>query len=492
MFFELKVKNLKFDKNIVIAKINKRIDACIQEKRYEEALSLIELVANIFYQHNQFFYDEKLENDLKLISDKIMEKKSFNNSKKDVVFYDGFGLDTRGLALIYVRALSKFYNVTYVTYQSSLDKIPSIVSAIREGGGSVRVINQKSNIDKIKELDRIIIKVRPSSLFMYTVPSDVIIPIVMYAYKGLVESFQINLTDHAFWLGAQACDYCIEFRDYGAFISNSFRNIPKSKILCLPYYPVIDYNKSFDGYPFKIDPSKQKVVFSGGSLYKTKGGNGLYYKIVRHILTNHKNVIFWYAGFGDKTEIDKIIKDFPDRAFITEERKDLYQVLENCTLYLSTYPVCGGLMFQYAALAKKLPLTLKFGDLSNDFLINQDALGIEYNNYDDLINELDELLNNPDLLFKRSATIDKNVISPEVFERQLKKMLEEKETEFHLNYSSVKVEDLFSEYAHNFSDKKMIDIIYGTKKMIVFKLFPTIFFWGKVERIKNKIALLFN
>ena len=50
-------------------------------------------------------------------------------------------------------------------------------------------------------------------------------------------------------------------------------------------------------------------------------------------------------------EMKKIIKKYPNRAYLTPERSDLYQVLKHSVFYLSTYPLCGGLMYQYAAKA---------------------------------------------------------------------------------------------------------------------------------------------
>ena len=44
--------------------------------------------------------------------------------------------------------------------------------------------------------------------------------------------------------------------------------------------------------------------------------------------------------------------------------------LEKSYFYLSTYPICGGLMFQYAASAGKVPVTLKYDeDLTKGFLL---------------------------------------------------------------------------------------------------------------------------
>lgn len=65
------------------------------------------------------------------------------------------------------------------------------------------------------------------------------------------------MTDHAFWLGRFAFDYCIEFRVYGYNISIQKRKIEKEKILMLPYYPVIRKEK-YQGLPF---PDSTRFIF---------------------------------------------------------------------------------------------------------------------------------------------------------------------------------------------------------------------------------------
>ena len=109
----------------------------------------------------------------------------------------------------------------------------------------------------------------------------------------------------------------------------------------IPFYPIIQYEKEFQGFPFEVKAG-QKVIFSGGGLYKTIGGGNKYYQMVDRILEEYEDAIFWYAGIGDDSEMKKIISKYPDRAYLTAERTDLYQVIEHCHFYLSTYPMWGG------------------------------------------------------------------------------------------------------------------------------------------------------
>ena len=55
--------------------------------------------------------------------------------------------------------------------------------------------------------------------------------------------------------------------------------------------------------------------------------------------------------------------------------------MEKCTLYLNTYPMFGGLMMRYAAMAGKIPITLKHGKDADGILIDQSKRKIEYASY---------------------------------------------------------------------------------------------------------------
>lgn len=103
---------------------------------------------------------------------------------------------------------------------------------------------------------------------------------------------------------------------------------------------IVDRCDTHEKLPF--DVTKARYIFSGGALYKTLGEEqNTYYKIVDHILQYNKDIKFLYAGFGDDSEMVKILEKYPDRAYLVGERKDYYYLIENCTLYLNTYPMFG-------------------------------------------------------------------------------------------------------------------------------------------------------
>lgn len=406
------------------------INKAIKAGRYEDALRLISICARILYQTNIYYVDDDLEFAIDKIANALKLRRYKSNldyrAKEDnLLFFDGFGLNDRGLAQIYLKALCKIKKVIYVTYEDRKDAIPDIRNILSDFNCEQRYINRKKGvvIDQISQLNDFIEEFKPRAMFFYSVPEDVIAVPLMFAYDGVITRYQINLTDHAFWLGANCIDKCIEFRNYGAQISHEYRKIDAEKIDIIPFYPIINREKKFLGFPFEKE-SNQKVIFSGGNLYKTLGDDNQYYRMVEHLLNIYVNAVFWYAGSGDDTEIRKILEKYPQRAFWTSERADLLQILENCDIYLSTYPLCGGLMFQYAAIAGCVPVTLKSRFVSSGFLLDQEKIGIEFDDVELLYAEVNRIFNDKKYSEERSELMKKSVMDSETFDKAICQLMQ--------------------------------------------------------------------
>ena len=471
-----------------VEKLKIEVKKAIINKCWDDALTCINAISDILYNYNQYYYDKNLENDLKVVATEYLGESNINDTNEDVVlFYDGFGFDIRGLAQIYLLALSKHKKIIYITYDKQKDCIPTLRDLVDGSGGKCYYLTEKiptKNIDFVKS---IIDKHKPQNIFMYTSPSDVIITSILYHYKNKITSYQINLTDHAFWLGSHCFHYCLEFRDYGAYISNKYRNIPQEKLIMLPFYPIININTKFQGFPCSVDVYNKKVIFSGGSLYKTFGGEGKYYLIVDYILSKYSEVIFWYAGCGDSRELDILVKKYPNRVYFTDERSDLYQVLKNCYFYLSTYPLAGGLMLQYAAVAGKLPLTLRFDSCIDGMLINQNELGIVFDSIEEIKLKIDKIMKDENYLHNLEESIKKSVITPETFEENLIKLIETHKTDFKINFLPVDTTKFLHEYMVNMDYNKFCNIVANHRQFLIFKILPKYFISGIFFKIKNRL-----
>lgn len=430
------------------------IENCIKKKRFNKAFAALSVCSNLQYQWNQVYTDPVLERYAVQLAN-ITHNGScewISPLQTKIIFYDGFGLDTRGLALIYLRAFVFLkYDVVYITTNDT--KQPEIEKAIK-GSSVVReyISSGWNNIKCLYELQCIVNKHRPNKAFFYSLPSDSVGVTFFIQMRNRVKRYQVNLTDHAFWLGVSAIDYCIEFRDYGAGISFHRRGIGKDNLILLPFYPNINMNMSFGGFNF--DTTDKKIIFSGGALYKTIDKDLTYYKMVRILLINNRDLIFVYAGNGDDYYLGQLIVDFPSRVYHIKERRDLYQVMQNITLYLSTYPVTGGLMTQYAAAAGRIPVTLKFDSISDGFLINQQSRCIEYNSVGELTEDVTRLLSDKAYLRSREAKLEGSISCEEEFTEQLRKLIQSDKTDYRFATEMPDTNRLIKTYRENFDFAK--------------------------------------
>jgi hypothetical protein len=403
-----------------------------------------------------------------------------------VLFYDGFGLGSRGLLTIYLQALCSFRKVTLVTRRDWMPGLKDAITLVESKGGQVCLLEGKKKTEDIRRLQEIICSSGARHLFMYANADDVVVTTAFLGAPKDRVRYQINLTDHAFWLGSRSADKYIEFRDYGGAISAAYRDIPKEKLVKLPFYPRLDQYKPFAGYPGEFDPEKQQLVFSGGALYKTLSADNAYYRLVEQMLQNHPNVVFWYAGSGDSTQLELLMKAFPDRVWHTPERQDLFGILERCLFYLSTYPVCGGLMFQYAAAAGKVPVTLRHDDISDGFLLDQKNLGIEFDSIEQTLQEIRKLVEQPDYRREKEEKLSQSVLDPDTFAQRLQLLLETGDTGLSLDDTLPDVQKLQNMYAKNYTKRQLRQDLVRRGNGYLFVRFPVDYTLGLAGKLRQK------
>ncbi len=462
-----------------IEKTKRGIESEEQKKSWNHVLALISTAADVLYGSNIYYYDDELENALNRAASNLIQTGNYRGNADVVLFYDGFGLNNRGLIQIYLKALCKVKHVLYVTLKKQKDHLPDVLEILNENRAAVYFLDGRSYTDDIERLHQIVWENRPDHFFFYATPQDVVGSVVLNAYEGKMKRYQVNLTDHAFWLGAKPIDYCIEFRDYGACVSNEYRNIPKEKVVKIPYYPIVK-EIPFQGYPFSVQEG-QKVVFSGGSIYKTNGGGGTYYRIVEHLLSNYPEVIFWYAGEagagGDRSHLEKLIEKYPNRVYWTKERTDLFQVMRHCYFYLSTYPLNGGLMTQYAARAAKVPLSLRLDDNPVGILQNENDLNVYFRDTESLLKEMDRILSDPEYTKEKGLAVSNALISADEFEGRIERLV---------NGGAGKDADINFEHIDTEKFTKIQTVHYTEE--ILFKYFPQKFIVGGYRKMRRKLT----
>lgn len=464
--------------NRYLRKLIQIAEKTLKKKKYNCAMSALSAYCDIQYMINQN-YSDKMAEDLLLhiAAEMVVVSEDYNGKKDTVLFYDGFGLDLRGWAASFAKALSNLgYDLVYVAPFHSKGRIPHIVREIESGKGKIEYIDiGNSYVEHVKALNAVFNKYKPGTAFFYTNPYDVPGAAVFDAYKGKVKRIQVDLTDHAFWIGVNAADYCLESRDMGISNAVYHRGFSNKDIILFDCCPYINRDIDPCALPFDID--HEKYIFSGGALYKTLGDPNLYfYKIIDYILQNHKDMKFLFAGSGDETEITKIIQKYPERMFHIRERSDFIRLIENSVFFLNTYPMFGGLMMRYSAMVGKVPLTLRHNSDHEGILKNQDELGIEFDTYNDLVAEADRLINNNVYRSRLEERLKQAVVTEEEFAGNLKTIIE-RDSESHFEkIEKIDTAVFQAEYVNRLQPQEtVINAIAKRRNHNLFRYFPAMF-----------------
>lgn len=455
----------------------------------ERALNTVTTCALTLYSANLCYMDPELEECLEDIAAGLPRPQARGECREDsVLFYDGFGLGSRGLLRIYLEALCEKKTVTLVTRQAWLPGLSAVTALVEQSGGKVCPLAGKRKLDDILALQNIISDSGARHLFMYANADDVVVTTAFHNAPAGCVRYQVDLTDHAFWLGSRCLDKCIEFRDYGAAIAREYRQIPAEKLVKLPFYPQVDEKQEFLGYPFDFNPEKQKLVFSGGALYKTQGADNLFYRMVETMLQTHPDVVFWHAGDGDSTQLDILAEKFPRRVWHTTERPDLFALLKKCVFYLSTYPICGGLMFQYAAAAGKIPVTLKHDSITDGFLVGQQTLGIEFDTLDSVCAEISRLLTDESYRRQKETALSRAVLTPREFARHLEQLLDTGDTGFSIENALPDTRRLRQVYLENYTRKMLRRDLVRKGNAFLLPFFPVDYVLGFAQKAWAKLT----
>ena len=442
----------------------------LQNGYIEKVMSDLSYLTMQIYNTSQIFTDDIMEDYLSEILQYFpcISYTTQNHVRPRVVFYDGFGFDTRGLSLIYLRALSKMdVDILFITVEKALGNIPMIEEVLRKCSGEIQYLSNESNesqIENYHDICRVLSGFCPDIGFLCTTPWDVCAILAFMQMKGKTKRYQINLTDHAFWLGTQAFDYCLEFRDFGANVSRIYRNIPSEKLLKQPYYPFVDQKIPFAGFPFEKSED-DFIIFSGGSLYKTIDREKSYYRIVDFCLQNFSHTKFWCAGTVNTERHAKSLieleRKYRGRVFVSGERSDLFQILRHVDMYLNTCPQIGGLMTQYSVLAGRPPFTLcclpKSACAESVLLPHAEDLRIEFMDMRELLAEIEHYISSPIYRSEREAHMNtqKLIISEREFTENLRKVIQEDQSDYDISWSYVDMSAQKALYAYIWAE--MVD-----------------------------------
>ncbi len=474
-----------------IARLKKIAKRYLNKRKYNDCLQVLHAISYYLYEYNQTYIDEDVELMLLEVSKAldIKQGRTYESIPNKVLVFDGFAFETRGVIKMYLNALVKGgFEIVYLYDKNRSADIPEILKYCNENNIKTITYNERAKfVDAAKEIGEAFLREKPAKALFYTYPYDVAVYVAFASFKGLTERFLIDLTDHAFWIGKYCNDFFCGSREMSAYNQFYQRHIPKEQLIKLGVNLIVEKCDSHDPLPF--DETKARYIFSGGALYKTLGDpNNYYYKIVDHILENHKDVVFLYAGYGDDSEMKVILKKYPERAFYINERKDYYYLIQNCVFYLNTYPMFGGMMMKYSALAGKLPITLKHSSDSDGLLLHQKELGIEYDSYDDLIKDVDHLLDDEKYLKQRESKLQGSVITEERFVSNLKNALLNHKTDYEHSYEQLDTEKFRKEYLERHNHRRLSSELLSRHYHSCFiKIFPIKYICHNSLKLMKKV-----
>ena len=223
---------------------------CLESHDIEKSLKFIDVAANLQYHYNSIYKDDRLNDLLRVISESILNNCSIKCDEHCVLFYDFASLDNRGLTQQYIHALlqNPRRKLLYVTEKDlSLPSSSDIKSMLDAGNVSIYELVGDNYSKNVHDFYSIVINNKPSCIFMHIAPWSVVPLTTLYAIKG-IRIYNINITDHAFWLGNDLLTKSIEFRTYGIKLSLTEREISKNQICFLPFYPWVR-RTVFKGFP---------------------------------------------------------------------------------------------------------------------------------------------------------------------------------------------------------------------------------------------------
>ena len=401
-------------------------------KNYELSLQYIEAAAHVAYSFNWKYADEVLENLLVAISDVIIAERSvFIPIQGRIVFYDVFALDNRGLTQQYLRALISWgVELLFIFEGDDLSHSKQIMSEIKSYSKAELFVVDHSltKTEKINCIYNKIIDFKPEKAFLHLNPSSVVAISVWNSLKE-VARYLVNLTDHAFWLGTKCIDYSLEFRNYGCTVSYEKRNLSEDQLLIQPYYPIMQC-KPFIGFPSQIADDAIKI-FTGGSYYKMYGKSDFFLKLLKLLIELDSKIVILLAGHGHDGPIKQFISDnkYQRRLFLLGSRPDITHVFEHCDIYLSTYPLTGGLMGQYAASLAKPILSYTSDDIPSNFaegFINWNTnsdFKITHTTLDSFTAEALKMIESKFYREKKGNENKKHIITEKEFSEHLRKLV---------------------------------------------------------------------
>lgn len=144
-------------------------------------------------------------------------------------------------------------------------------------------------------------------------------------------------------------------------------------------------------------------------------------------------------------------------------------------------------MFQYAAMAGKLPVTLRFDSEADGYLLGQQELGLEASDMEQAKALLHRVVTDDAFRRKKEEQIKNAVINEDIFLQQLQKLLAIGKSDFPIALYPVDVADLRKEYLAAFTRKEVASILAVNNFSAVAPYLPVEFALSVAKRIRDML-----
>ena len=417
-----------------------RAEKSFDRKHYDGCLRFLKVAAHTAYTFYLGFTDAKIELLLQKLS-AILQQKDCSVNPQRCVFFDTFSQDSQGLTMQYVDAIiAAGWEMLYIT-EFGLNDPRSVclkkTLADYDKAKVVTIPSSKKGLSKAQAIYDTIIEYAPDKLFMHIHPNAVEAVTAFYALPKEITKYQINLTDHAYWVGAGCMDYIFEFREYGASLSVGKRGFDKSQILLLPYYPMMKQT-SFCGFPQESEG--KVIIFSGASYYKIIDDNDTFFRLNKAILDANPKAVTLFAGGGDRCLIDGLIvkHGLQGRFIPIGQRNDIFECYKHADIYLNSFPLFGGLMAQMAAHAGLPILSFARRDsgIVEEVVCQKKKERITFYDMNDLVDEATRLINDIDYRKERGKAMTLCVINKTEFNHSFIRCTSLNTNQYRINFEN--------------------------------------------------------
>lgn len=456
--------------HLLYAQFKKKAADAISKRKYDTALKFLSAACHTAYTFYIGFRDDEIEDMLKKISGKIVKGESVELSQDRVVLYDTFSQDSQGLTMQYLDAIiASGKELLYVTEFNLDDPRSKLIKQTLLSYAKAEIVSVPSNLKGLKRVQMIydtIAGFKASKLFIHIKPGAVCAVGAFYALPKEITRYQINLTDHTYWVGVGCMDYIFDWRQYGALLSTKYRGFRKEQIFMLPYYPMMK-ETPFDGFPKETD-GKVKI-FAGASYYKIIDENDSFFKINKAILDANPQAVTIFAGGGNRQILDERIEKYglTGRFIPIGQRNDIFQCFKHSDIYLSTYPLFGGLMGQFAAHAGLPILALQRpeGGLVEECVCQKTDETISFPDLKSLVEEASRLVRDESYRHQQGERMKNCVISIEEFNEGFASAIKTNSSPF-----PIEIEEDFKAHYLNVEDKLKLENANGSYLKAIFMI----------------------